>query len=44
MSSNSKYTTIIVDNNALKFLEKYGFTVISIEETDSLTQKVKNEV
>jgi len=44
MSSNSNYTTIIVDNNALKFLEKYGFTVISVEETESLTQKVKNEV
>lgn len=44
MSSNSEYTTIIVDNDSLRFLEKYGFTVISIEETESLTQKVKNEV
>lgn len=44
MSSNSSYTTLIVDNNALKFLEKYGFTVISVQNTDSLTQKVKNEV
>lgn len=44
MSSNSDYTTIVVDNDALRFLEKYGFTVLSIEETESLTQKVKNEV
>ncbi len=44
MSTNSSYTTIIVDNNALKFLEKYGFTVISIEDTDTLTPKVKKEV
>lgn len=44
MSSNSQYKTIVVDNQALKFLEKYGFTVISIQDTDSLTQKVKNEV
>lgn len=44
ISSNSKGNTIVVDNNALKFLEKYGFTVISIENNDNLTQKVKNEV
>lgn len=44
MSESSNYPTLIVDNNALKFLEKYGFTVISVEEGDSLTAKVKSEV
>jgi zinc transport system substrate-binding protein len=44
MVENGNYDTIIVDDNSLKFLEKYGFTVISIENNDSLTQKVKNEV
>lgn len=44
MSSNSNYTTLIVDDNALKFLEKYGFTIISIQDSEGLTQKVKNEV
>lgn len=44
MSSNSSYTTLVVDNDALKFLEKYGFTVVSIEENNNLTPKVKKEV
>jgi zinc transport system substrate-binding protein len=44
MSSNSSYTTLVVDNSALNFLEKYGFTVISVEDSDDLTQKTKKEV
>ena len=40
MSENSTNPTLIVDNNALKFLEKYGFTIISLEENDNLTDKV----
>lgn len=43
MSENSENKTIIVDNNSLKFLEKYGFTVISLEEDDALTDKVVND-
>ena len=36
-SSNNK--TIIVSNDLFKFLEKYGFNVISLEENDDLTDK-----
>lgn len=43
LSENSDNPTLIVDTNALKFLEKYGFTVISLEENDSLTDKVIND-
>ena len=39
LSENNNNPTIIVDNSALKFLEKYGFTVICLEESDALTQK-----
>lgn len=39
LSENNNNPTLIVDNNSLKFLEKYGFTIISLEETDALTQK-----
>ncbi len=44
MVTNGSHNTLVVDDNSLKFLEKYGFTVISIENTENLTQKVKNEV
>ena len=40
MVSNGSYNTLVIDDNSLKFLEKYGFTVISIENNDNLTQKV----
>lgn len=39
MADNADKKTIIVDNDAFKFLEKYGITVISIEENDNLTEK-----
>ncbi len=39
MYENSSDGTIIVDDSSLKFLEKYGFTVISLEENDELTDK-----
>lgn len=39
LSENADKTTIVVDNDLFKFLEKYGFTVISLEETDTLTNK-----
>ena len=43
LSENSSNKTIIVDNDIFKFLEKYGFTVISLEETDNLTDKTISE-
>jgi len=40
LSENAKNKTIIVDKNYFKFLEKYGFTIISLEEGLTLTDKV----
>jgi len=31
---NASHKTIVTDNNTLKYLEKYGFTVISLQEND----------
>lgn len=39
LGENATNKTIIVDNNMFKFLEKYGFTVISLEEDDELLDK-----
>lgn len=36
---NATHKTIITDNNTLKFLEKYGFTVISLEDNDGVSEK-----
>lgn len=36
---SSTYNTIIVDNDVLKFLEKYNLNVLSLEENDNLTKK-----
>ena len=44
LSENANKTTIVVDTNTLKFLEKYGFTVISLEEGELLTQKTISDV
>lgn len=44
MSESANTTTLVVDTNTLKFLEKYGFTVISLEENDALTEKVISDV
>ncbi len=41
LGESSNYKTIITDNNVLKFLEKYGFTVITIEE--ATTEKTLND-
>lgn len=43
LSENSTNSTIIVDNNLFKFLEKYGFNVISLEEGITLTDKVLSD-
>lgn len=41
---NSNNKTIVVDNDMFKFLEKYGFRVISLEENENLTAKTVLEV
>ena len=36
---NAKHKYIITDNDTLKFLERYGFTVISLESHDGVSEK-----
>jgi len=43
-AENSINKTLVVSNNSLKFLEKYGFTVISLEEDGMLLDKTINDV
>jgi len=40
LSENATNPTILVDNNTFKYLEKYGFKVISLEEGATLTEKI----
>ena len=42
--TNAKYKTIVTDNDTLKFLEKYGLKVISLEENKDLTTNKIEEV
>lgn len=42
LSQNGKYNTIIVSKDYFKFLESYGFEVISLEETDELNNDTVN--
>lgn len=42
LSENSDFPVIIIDNDIFKFLEKYGFTVISLDE-DTVTEKIISE-
>ncbi len=42
--NGASYTTIVVDNDLFKFLEKYNLKVISLEENENLTEPVLNEV
>lgn len=42
LSQNGKYNTIIVSKDYFKFLESYGFDVISLEETDELNNDTVN--
>ena len=37
---NAKNKTLIVSSDSFKYLEKYGFTVISLEQNDNLTDKI----
>lgn len=40
IGSNSVNNTLIVSNDTFKFLEKYGFTIISLEQNENLSDKV----
>jgi zinc transport system substrate-binding protein len=44
VSSSSNDSTIVVSNDMLKFLEKYGYNVISLEENDNLNEKIISDV
>lgn len=44
MAESSDKKTIVVGNEVFKFLEKYGFNVISLDDTDNLTDKTINDV
>lgn len=41
---NSSKKTIVVANNIFKFLEKYGFTVISLDSRETITEKTLVDV
>lgn len=43
-AEKANYKTIIVNNNSLKFLSKYGLEIISIEENNQLTEKTVLDV
>ncbi len=42
-ADNAVNKTIIVSDNLFKFLEKYGFTIISLEDDENLTPKTIEE-
>jgi ABC-type metal ion transport system, periplasmic component/surface adhesin len=44
VSESSSKNTIVVSSDLFKFLEKYNFNVISLEENDALTAKTVNDV
>lgn len=44
IANNSNNNILIVGSDTFKYLEKYGFTVISLEENDNLTDKTLADV
>ena len=44
IATNCDNPTIVVSSDVFKYLEKYGFTVISLEENDNLTDKNISDV
>lgn len=42
--NNASYKTIVTDTDVLKYLEKYGITVISLEENENLSSNTLSEV
>ena len=44
-AENATRKTIVVNNNSLKYLEKYGFNVISLDESvDTVSERTVNEI
>lgn len=44
VANNANNNVLIVSDDTFKYLEKYGFTVISLEENENLTDKVIADV
>lgn len=44
IASNSNNNVLVVSDDTFKYLEKYGFTVVSLEENENLTDKVIADV
>lgn len=44
IAESSSNKLLVTSSDAFKFLEKYGITVISLEENENLTEKVINDV
>lgn len=44
IANSASSNILIVSNDALKYLEKYGFTVVSLEENENLTDKTISDV
>lgn len=44
ISGNASNKVVVVSNDLFKFLEKYGFEVISLEENENLTEKMIADV
>lgn len=44
VANNANNKTIVVSDDVFKYLEKYGFTVISLEDNENLTDKVISDV
>ena len=43
-SNNANNNILIVNNDCFKYLEKYGFKVMSLEENENLTDKALSEI
>lgn len=44
VANNANNNVLVVSNDVFKYLEKYGFTVISLEENENLTEKTIADV
>lgn len=44
LNESATYKMILTDNTTLSFLEKHGFTVISLEEEETITEKTINDI
>lgn len=43
-AENAPNKTLVVSNDLFKYLEKYGFTILSLEENENLTDKIISDV